>query len=88
MEEDKKVFIDNFKKIENLVKVEDGSLFYATNFSMGVNIFWKLNEYLAQIMNTYPNYNVELEEIHHLQKLDAPSGTAITTAEKIISKSL
>jgi len=65
--------------------VNKSALFYATNFSMGVNIFWKANEYLAKIMNSYPAYNVEMEEIHHTQKLDAPSGTAITTAEKIVS---
>jgi len=76
---------DQFEAIQENIAVNKSALFYATNFSMGVNIFWKANEYLAKIMNSYPAYNVEMEEIHHTQKLDAPSGTAITTAEKIVS---
>lgn len=74
----------DFDGIKKKIEQDKSALFYATNFSMGVNIFWKANEYLAKIMNSYPAYNVEMEEIHHTQKLDAPSGTAITTAEKII----
>lgn len=60
------------------------TFFYASNYSLGVNIFFALNEYLARIMNKYPDYNVKMEEIHHIHKLDAPSGTAITLAENIV----
>jgi 4-hydroxy-tetrahydrodipicolinate reductase len=62
------------------------SLFYASNYSIGVNLFFKLNEYLAKLMNAYPDYNVAMEEIHHVHKLDAPSGTAISLANQIIDQ--
>jgi len=66
-------------------EIEDGgkTLFWSSNFSIGVNIFMALNKHLAAIMNQFPNYNVEMTEVHHTQKLDAPSGTAITLAEGI-----
>jgi 4-hydroxy-tetrahydrodipicolinate reductase len=60
------------------------TLFWASNFSLGVNIFFALNNYLAKIMNDFPSYNVMMEEVHHTHKLDAPSGTAITLAEGIL----
>lgn len=60
------------------------TFFYASNYSLGVNIFFALNNYLAKIMNNYPDYDVRMEEIHHIHKLDAPSGTAITLAEGVI----
>lgn len=60
------------------------TFFYASNYSLGVNIFFALNKYLARIMNQYPAYDVRMEEIHHIHKLDAPSGTAITLAEGLI----
>ncbi|MBL0329468.1 MAG: 4-hydroxy-tetrahydrodipicolinate reductase [Bacteroidetes bacterium] len=60
------------------------TLFYASNYSIGVNLFFKLNAYLAKLMNAYPEYNVTMEEIHHVHKLDAPSGTAISLANQII----
>lgn len=60
------------------------ALFYASNFSVGVNVFFEINKKLAQLMANYPDYSVVMEEIHHTQKLDAPSGTAITLAEGII----
>ncbi len=60
------------------------TLFWSSNFSLGVNIFMAVNKYLASIMNRFPNYNVEMTEVHHTQKLDAPSGTAITLAEGIL----
>jgi len=60
------------------------TLFWASNFSLGVNIFFALNKYLAKIMNEFPSYNVMMEEVHHIHKLDAPSGTAITLAEGIL----
>jgi len=60
------------------------SLLYGSNFSIGVNLFFHINEVLAKIMNNYPVYDVQVEEIHHTQKLDSPSGTAMTIAEAII----
>jgi 4-hydroxy-tetrahydrodipicolinate reductase len=60
------------------------TLLYATNFSVGVNIFFHVNKILAKLMNNYPYYEVQVEEIHHTQKLDSPSGTAITIAEGIL----
>lgn len=60
------------------------TLFWSSNFSLGVNVFFAVNKYLARLMNQFPDYNVEMTEIHHTQKLDAPSGTAITLAEGII----
>lgn len=63
----------------------DGAFFYASNYSLGVNIFFKLNEYLARIMNTFPAYEISLDEIHHTEKKDAPSGTAISLAEGILN---
>ena len=67
-------------------EIEEGgkTLFWSSNFSLGVNIFMAVNKYLAKIMNSFPNYNVEMTEVHHTQKLDAPSGTAITLAEGIL----
>ena len=62
------------------------TFFYASNFSLGVNIFFAVNKYLAGIMNHFPQYSVEIEEIHHIHKLDHPSGTAITLAEDIIGQ--
>jgi 4-hydroxy-tetrahydrodipicolinate reductase len=67
-------------------EIEDGghTLFWSSNFSIGVNIFMAVNKYLAKIMNQFPVYNVEMTEVHHTQKLDAPSGTAITLAEGLL----
>jgi 4-hydroxy-tetrahydrodipicolinate reductase len=62
------------------------TLFYTSNYSIGVNLFFKLNEYLAKLMNAFPTYNVEMEEIHHVHKLDAPSGTAISLANIVIEQ--
>lgn len=62
----------------------NNALLYASNFSVGVNIFFHVNKILARLMNNYPYYDVQVEEIHHTQKLDAPSGTAMTIAEGII----
>lgn len=76
-----------YNELENVKnKCEDNSaaLLYATNFSVGVNIFFHINKMLAKLMNDYPYYDVQVEEIHHTQKLDSPSGTAITIAEGII----
>ena len=79
-------WLDKRSEIENSCLQNDGTFFYASNFSLGVNILFKVNEYLAQIMRQYPDYDVSIDEIHHTQKLDAPSGTAITLAETIIKK--
>ena len=77
-------WLQRYDEVITLCKKYNSAFFYASNFSLGVNIFFKLNAYLARIMNKYDNYNVEIEEIHHTQKLDAPSGTAITLANDII----
>jgi len=77
---------ENFEEIKKLCEEKNGTMFYATNFSIGVNLFFKLNTYLAELMNKYEDYNVMMEEIHHIHKLDKPSGTAITLANQIIEK--
>jgi len=76
---------DHFEKIKKNCVSNKKSLFYASNFSLGVNLFFKVNKYLAELMNKYPEYDVCMEEIHHIHKLDKPSGTAITLAEQVIS---
>ena len=73
-------------EIEQLCKTESSALFHTSNFSVGVNIFFAVNRYLAGLMNQAPQYNVALEEIHHTQKLDAPSGTAISLADDILKQ--
>ena len=73
-------------ELKKIIETEGKTLFWSSNFSLGVNIFMAVNKYLAGIMNQFPNYNVEMTEVHHTQKLDAPSGTAITLAEGIIEK--
>ena len=74
---------DRLEKVKKVCEENNGCLFYASNFSIGVNIFLKLNEQLAKMMNEYADYNVSMEEVHHVHKLDAPSGTAITLAKGI-----
>jgi 4-hydroxy-tetrahydrodipicolinate reductase len=68
----------------DLCKKNNGAFIYASNFSLGVNLFFELNSYLAKLMASQDQYKVVMEEIHHTQKLDAPSGTAITLAEGVI----
>lgn len=70
--------------VKNYVAAHDGSLLYASNFSVGVNIFFQLNEKLAQLMSPHAEYQAKIEEIHHVQKLDAPSGTAVSLADGLI----
>lgn len=65
---------------------KNGSLVYASNYSVGVNLFFEVNKYLAQLMEAHQDYDVKLEEIHHTEKKDAPSGTAITLAEQVLEK--
>ncbi|MFA7082538.1 MAG: 4-hydroxy-tetrahydrodipicolinate reductase [Bacteroidales bacterium] len=71
-------------ELKELAEKEQRGLFVASNFSIGMFIFNKVNEELSKLMNNQPSYDVSIEEIHHIQKLDAPSGTAITLAETII----
>lgn len=70
--------------VEKLVAENSGTLLYASNFSIGVNIFFEINNRLAELMSEYPEYQACIEEIHHVQKLDAPSGTAISLANGIL----
>lgn len=74
----------NLPALKEKYEQSDTAMLYATNFSVGVNIFFHVNKILAKLMNNYPYYEVQVEEIHHTQKLDSPSGTAITIAEGII----
>ena len=76
---------DHKAEVERMCTEGGQTLFWASNFSIGVAIFSAVNRYLAKIMNGFPQYNVEMEEVHHIHKLDAPSGTAITLAEEIIN---
>ncbi|CAI8188761.1 MAG: 4-hydroxy-tetrahydrodipicolinate reductase [Formosa sp. Hel1_33_131] len=73
--------------IKNLCDTKKGAFIYASNFSLGVNIFFELNKHLAKMMKNLTDYDVNLEEIHHTQKQDAPSGTAITLAEGVLENS-
>lgn len=77
-------WMDDKDGVTNLCKQKDGSLFYTSNFSIGVNIFFKVNAFLSKLMNDQEAYKATLEEIHHTEKKDAPSGTAITLAEGLI----
>lgn len=75
---------EHLQEIKNTINKHNYTLFWSSNFSLGVNIFIKLNQYLAKTMNNYAEYDVSMSETHHTQKLDAPSGTAITLAEDIL----
>jgi 4-hydroxy-tetrahydrodipicolinate reductase len=72
-------------EIETALRVNDGAFLYASNFSLGVNIFFEVNKLLAKLMAGQPAYDVQMTEVHHTQKKDAPSGTAITLAEQILA---
>lgn len=72
-------------EMRELCEKEGKTLFWSSNFSLGVAVFSAVNRYLAKIMNRFPNYSVQMEETHHIHKLDAPSGTAITLAEGILA---
>ena len=76
----------DLKEICDICIQRNQSLFYGSNFSIGVNILFAVNEYLASLMKGFRQYNVSIEEIHHTQKLDAPSGTAINLADQIIAR--
>ncbi|MDX1829123.1 MAG: 4-hydroxy-tetrahydrodipicolinate reductase [Lutibacter sp.] len=77
-------WLKKYDEIVDFCKQKNGAFIYASNFSLGVNIFFELNKNLAKMMQNLNQYNISLEEIHHTKKLDAPSGTAITLAEDII----
>ena len=77
-------WLTNWDEVKNLCIEGNHTFFYASNYSIGVNIFFAVNKYLAKIMNNFPTYNVRMEEVHHIHKLDSPSGTGITLAEQII----
>ena len=81
-------WLDKYNEAAALCKKYNGSFLYASNFSIGVNLFLKITKYAAQVMQPWSDYEVEMEEIHHTQKLDAPSGTAITLAEQILPYTL
>ena len=77
-------WLEKYDEMVKLCENSNGSFIYASNFSVGVNLFFSINEYAAKLMAPWKDYNVSVEEIHHLEKKDAPSGTAITIAEGIL----
>jgi len=77
-------WLDKKSEIEQIASSQEKAFFYASNFSLGVNLFFQLNEYLAKIMSKYPQYKLSMEEIHHTEKKDAPSGTAISLAKGVM----
>lgn len=79
-------WLSRYEEAKTYTLVHKGSLLYASNFSVGVNIFFAINKKLAELMAPHSDYNVSLTEIHHTEKKDAPSGTAITLAEQILDK--
>ncbi|MDA6071647.1 4-hydroxy-tetrahydrodipicolinate reductase [Flavobacterium sp. AC] len=80
-------WLEHFDEMTALCNEKQGGFISSSNFSLGVNIFFELNEYLAKIMSQFDSYKVTMEEIHHTQKLDAPSGTAISLAKGVIENS-
>ena len=80
-------WLSELESMKSLCNAHNSAFIYASNFSLGVNIFFELNKHLAKMMKNLTDYNVDLEEIHHTQKQDAPSGTAITLAEGILENS-
>jgi 4-hydroxy-tetrahydrodipicolinate reductase len=80
-------WLEHFDEMVTLCNEKQGGFISSSNFSLGVNIFFELNEYLAKIMSQFDSYKVTMEEIHHTQKLDAPSGTAISLAKGVIENS-
>lgn len=79
-------WLDQLDAVKKVCADKNGALFFAPNFSIGVNVFFEINKHLARIMNTQPQYDVSMEEIHHTEKKDAPSGTAIKAAEVILAE--
>lgn len=79
-------WLNRFPEAKELCKQKNAALLYASNYSIGVNIFFAVNERLAELMASQPQYDVSIKEIHHTQKLDAPSGTAISLAEQVLAR--
>lgn len=80
-------WLGKYDEAKKVCEANNGSFLYASNFSVGVNIFFAVNERLAELMAAQPQYDVSIKEIHHTAKLDAPSGTAITLAEQVLERS-
>ena len=80
-------WLAHYDKMIKLCENRNGSFIYASNFSIGVNLFFSINEYVSNLMEPWKDYQVSIEEVHHNQKLDTPSGTAVTLAEEIIRNS-
>jgi len=80
-------WLENYHEMVQLCESKNAAFLYSSNFSLGVNLFFELNDYLAKMMAKFKEYNVSMEEIHHTQKLDKPSGTAISLANAIINHS-
>ena len=80
-------WLEDINTITNFCKKNNGAFLYSSNFSIGVNIFFKMIDILSKLMNEYNDYKASIEETHHTKKIDSPSGTAITLAEKIINNS-
>ena len=80
-------WLEHYDEMVALCEAKKGAFISSSNFSLGVNLFFELNEYLAKMMSKFNSYQVEMEEIHHTQKLDAPSGTAISLAKGVIENS-
>jgi len=79
-------WLDQWAVIKNLCEEKNGTLIYSSNYSIGVNLFFELNKQLAQLMQPYNSYDVSMTEVHHTEKKDAPSGTAISLAEEILAQ--
>ena len=79
-------WLDKLDEVKAYCRQQNGCFLYASNFSVGVNIFFEINKRLAELMKPHADYNVRMEEIHHTQKKDAPSGTAVTLAEQVLEK--
>lgn len=77
---------DRLKELQVLCEEKGGAMFYASNYSIGVNLMFRLNRELARMMNAFPEYKISMAETHHTEKKDSPSGTAVTLAEDIISR--
>ena len=80
-------WLEDYEKMVDKCKANNGAFIYGSNFSLGVNLFFELNEHLARLMQNFPQYKTEIKEIHHTQKLDAPSGRALTLATAILENS-
>lgn len=77
-------WLDRLDEVKAICRNEGRTFFYASNFSIGMNLFFAVNAYLAKLMNRFTDYDVQITETHHIHKLDAPSGTAITLADDIL----